>query len=132
MGGTRIAIAICMSIVKASLCAGLCVAALACRNNPDGSHGSDQARPVEGTGHTGQVAPARGTSGDPEVSPNAPSASASTTANPPPAVPPSGTGNSNSDVGTTMGSPPGAGSSAMVDAGVGDAGARGSAEPKPR
>lgn len=107
-----------MTLLRGSVLAALCLAA-ACHDTPSGSRGSDNARPVEGTGHTGAVEPARRTAGDPEVSPNAPSASAATTANPAPATPPSGTGNSNSDVSQTMGSPA---AGTPGDAGVADAG----------
>lgn len=105
-----------MTRLGASVLAGLCVAAFACHDTPSGSQtGGGNGRPVEGTGHTGDVKPANGTSGDPAASPNAPGGSTATTANPTYGNgAPSGNGNSNSDIPQpAMG---------MNDAGASDAG----------
>ncbi len=90
-----------MSIFKGSLLVGLCLASFACHKRPPGSKDSNGSGSVDGTGHTGAVAPANGTPGDP----NAPAGSAPTgsTTGSAAAVPtgttaPSGTGNSNTDM----------------------------------
>lgn len=95
-----------MSIVKGTLLISLCFASFACRNKPQaGSKDSSGERTIDGTGHTGDVAPVQGKPGDPSAAPGtnaagapSPSAQQGSGAVPNNTTAPSGTGNSNTDM----------------------------------
>lgn len=81
-----------MSIFKATLLAGLCLASFACHDTPPGSRGgSDSAKRVDGTGHTGDLSSGSDTQRNPDSTGSAANAPSGATT-------PSGTGNSNTDM----------------------------------